>query len=391
MKRAIVFTMLSAIMCFAQAGHPQQLVAVQKVPLIAKEDVRRYTGRLVSPSTVLIVPRVSGEILEVGFKDGARVKKGQVLYKLDPVQYYAALKACEAQVAASKASISQAKAKISECQARLTYAKNNFNRNQALFEKNVVTRDTYESIKSEMDSENAAMKAAEANLEMAKASLLEAEANLIKAKDNHKNTTITAPMDAVAGVTTKTVGNYVTPSTGTLVTLIQTNPMRARFSISIHEYLTFLNNNGNIDGDPTISMVMADGRQYKHNGILELINNETNKNTDTIQIFARFPNETGVLTHGSTVAMHLHFRSPKKNTAVYPSCIMHDAKSAYVYVVDESGKVSRRDVSLGLATSDWQFINSGLKEGEIVIKDGMHKTMPGDTVKTTEEDTVNRE
>lgn len=367
---------------------PAQLVAVQKVSYQTEEDVRRYTGRLVSPSTVLIVPRVSGEIIEVGFKDGDRVKKGQVLYKVDPVQYFAALKAAEAKVEVCKANISQANASIAQCKARMTYAKNNFDRNEALFKKNVVPQDTYDAAKSDMEAANAATTAAEANLEAAKASLLEANANLIKAQDDHKNTTIYAPMDALAGVTNKTVGNYVTPSTGTLVTLIQTTPMRARFSVSMHDYMAFQIAQSKI---LDVKMYLANGTEYQHQGKMELVNNEINKNTDTIQLFASFPNDKGILVHGSTISLHLHFRSPQKKLAVYPSCVMHDTAGAYVYVVGADETVTRRNVVLGLATSDWQFIKEGLKEGELVVKDGTNKIIPGDKVKTTEEDTVNRE
>lgn len=377
MKRLFGLTLLAAATCLAQQmQRPQPLVAVEKVSYQQEEDIRRYTGRLVSPESVLVVTRVSGEILEIGFKDGEMVKKGQMLYKLDPVQYYSAMKASEARVASCKATISQ-------CQAQMTYAQNSFDRNQKLFEKQVITPDAMEIYKRDLDI-------AIANLEAAKAALLEAEANLIKANDDYKNTTITAPIDGLAGITSKTIGNYITPSSGPLVTLLQTTPMRARFSISMNEYLTFLDDNGKVTGDPLIQMKLANGKNYEHNGKLEFVNNETNKNTDTVQIYALFQNDKGILFHGSTVSIYLRFTSPRKSLAVYPSCIMHDAKSAYVYIVDNEGKVARQDVTLGLATPEYQFITSGLKEGDVVVKDGMHKTMPGDTVKTTEEETVNR-
>ncbi|MBP5640906.1 MAG: efflux RND transporter periplasmic adaptor subunit [Victivallales bacterium] len=377
MKRLFGLSLLAAVACLAQPmQRPQPLVAVEKVTYQQEEDIRRYTGRIVSPASVLVVTRVSGEIIEVGFKDGEMVKKGQMLYKLDPVQYFATMKACEARVASGKATVSQ-------CQASVTYAKNSYERNLKLFEKAVISEDAMDVSKRDLDTSNA-------NLEAAKAALMEAEANLIKAKDDYKNTTIVAPMDALAGVTNKTVGNYITPSTGTLVTLLQTTPIRARFAISMNEYLTFLDDNGKVAGEPLIKMKLANGKDYEHNGKLEFIDNETNRNTDAVHIYALFPNDNGVLIHGSTVSMYLRFRSPRKSLAVYPSCIMHDAKSAYVYVIDNAGKVTRQDVTLGLATPEFQFITSGLKEGDIVVKDGMHKTMPGDTVQTTEQDTVNR-
>ena len=173
------------------------VVGVDKVVAVENMESRRYTGLVMSPSVVNVVPRVSGEILEVGFKDGDIVKKGQVLYRLDPVQYEAAVKNVEAQIAASK--------------ARLNYAQNNYNRNEALYDKLAASLDTMESARSALEEE--------------KATLMAAEAELISAKDNLKNTTIVAPMDSLAGVNNFTAGNYITPSSGTLVTLIQISPI----------------------------------------------------------------------------------------------------------------------------------------------------------------------
>ena len=149
------------------------MVGVEKVTECEDYETRQYTGQVVSKSVVNIVARVSGEILEIGFKDGDVVHKGQMLYKLDPVQYEASVKGAEAS--------------IEKCKAELTYAQSNFNRISLLYQKQASSLDTMENAKSTLGA--------------AKAALLSAEASLITAKDNLKNTVITAPQDGLVGVT----------------------------------------------------------------------------------------------------------------------------------------------------------------------------------------------
>lgn len=330
------------------------VVGVDKVIALDDMESRRYTGLVISPSVVNVVPRVSGEILEVGFKDGEIVRKNQVLYRLDPVQYEAAVKSVEAQIAASK--------------ARLDYAENNYKRNEVLYGKQAASLDTMESARSTLDEE--------------KATLMAAEADLISAKDNLKNTTIVAPMDALAGVTNFTVGNYLTPSSGTLVTLIQTSPIRVRFSISTADYLSQFGNFQSLKENGVVRVTLSDGSVYPETGEIELLNNEANATTDAIQVFARFNNADAKLIAGSTVTVELSKKSGKSQPAIPPSAVMHDANGSYAYVVDDSGKASKRYITLGNATADHQMITDGLSVGETVISEGTHKVMDGITVKS---------
>ena len=112
---------------------PKPVVEVGSAVLTQDTESRRYTGQVVSISEVRIVPRVSGEILEVGFADGSVVEAGQMLYRLDPIQYEAAVKSAEA--------------KIAECKAKLEYADHNYNRNLTLYEKQATSRDLLENTK----------------------------------------------------------------------------------------------------------------------------------------------------------------------------------------------------------------------------------------------------
>ena len=331
---------------------PVAVVAVDQVVEMNDLEKRNYTGLIVSKSVVQITPRVSGEILKVGFKDGSLVKKGQVLYKLDPVQYEAAVKGAEA--------------KVAECKARFEYAQNSYKRNSSLYSKQAASRDTMENTKS--------------SLETSRAAVMAAEAELISARDNLKNTTITAPIDGYVGVTNYTLGNYLTPSSGTLVTIIQVQPVRVRFSISSADYLSLFGNFENLKKTASVHLQLSDGRDYSTEGTIELLNNEANKMTDTIQVYATFPNQDFKLLVGSTVRVTLSKKQRKLVTAVVPSAVMHESKGSFVYVVGKGNRVEKRFVIPGNSTPDWQLINAGLKKGETVIVQGTHKTMPGAVV-----------
>ena len=336
----------------AMPARPRAVVEAAEVVNAQNVETRHYTGQVVSCAVVQIVPRVSGEILEVGFKDGAAVKKGQLLYRLDPVQYEAAVKSAEAQIA--------------QCRARLQYAQESFERNDSLFKKDAASRDDMENTRAQLESY--------------RAELMAAEAALIVAKDNLKNTRIVSPVDAIAGVTNFTAGNYLTPSSGTLVTLIQVQPIRVRFSISTGDYLTMFGNFEELCRNASIRIRLADGTTYPVEGKVEFINNEANSRTDTIQIYSTFPNQDLRLIPGSTVGVTLARKKGTTLPGIAPSAIMHAANGSYVYVLDGANKVERRMVVLGNNTPTLQLIREGLKAGEKVITKGTHKTMPGDTV-----------
>ncbi|MBQ6471071.1 MAG: efflux RND transporter periplasmic adaptor subunit [Victivallales bacterium] len=341
----------------AQMQMPRQVVTAGKVKEVKIADSWRYTGQIVSPSMVRVTARVSGEILKIGFKDGDIVKAGQVLYQLDDVQYAARVKAAEAQVA--------------ESQATEAYAKSNFERYDNLYKSKTVSQDVFESAKRDYGVAVASTKAAEAELAIA--------------KDNLQHCTITCPIDGRAGVTAQTVGNYITPTSGTLVTIIQTDPMRVKFAMSYRDFLAQGMMKGQSDVTPVVTIRMADDSVYAADGKFELINNEAHSGTDTLQLYALFPNPDGLLYQGGTVTVVISYKSPKPRRAIPPSAVMYDAAHAYVYVLDSQNQVSRRDIVVGSFAGDFQVVKEGLELGERIIVDGTHKAMPGMAVDVQEE------
>ena len=354
---AAVLATLSLPIFAQMPGAMKQTVGVATVEEVGNVQSRRYTGQVVAQAEVSVVPRVSGEILKLGFKDGDYVKKGQLLYTIEKTQYEAAVK--------------QAEANIAESKARLEYAESSFERNQTLYEVNAASKDTMESTKSAVDAFRAALAAA--------------EAGLVTAQENLKYTDITAAIDGLVGVTKFTEGNYITPSSGPLITIIQMQPIRVRFSISMADFLSGYGSLTALKQNGQVSLKLADGSEYMSGGTIEFLNNEANVKTDAVQVYASFPNADMKLIPGSTVTVTLSKKSGDKMPAVPPSAVMHDAQTSFVYVVGEGNKLERRVVELGDMTKTHQLIKSGVKTGEKVVYQGTHKVMPGDEIVPAEE------
>ena len=354
---AAVLATLSLPIFAQMPGAMKQTVGVATVEEVSNVQSRRYTGQVVAQAEVNVVPRVSGEILKLGFKDGDYVKKGQLLYAIEKTQYEAAVK--------------QAEANIAESKARLEYAESSFERNQTLYEVNAASKDTMESTKSAVDA--------------LKAGLAAAEAGLVTAQENLKYTDITAAIDGLVGVTKFTAGNYITPSSGSLLTIIQMQPIRVRFSISMADFLSGYGSLTALKQNGQVTLKLADGSEYKDGGTIEFLNNEANMKTDAVQVYASFPNADMKLIPGSTVTVTLSKKSGDKMPAVPPSAVMHDAQTSFVYVVGEGNKIERRVIELGDMTKTHQLVKSGLKTGETVVYQGTHKVMPGDEIVPAEE------
>jgi len=354
---AAALTALSFPLFAQMPAAVKQVVGVSSVVEAANVQTRRYTGQVVAQASVNVTPRVSGEILKLGFKDGDYVKKGQMLYLIEKTQYEAAVK--------------EAEANIAECKARLEYAQSSFDRNQMLYEANAASKDSMENTKSALD----ALKAAQAA----------AEAGLVTAQENLKYTTISAAIDGLVGVTKYTEGNYITPSSGPILTIIQMQPIRVRFAMSTSDFLSAYGSLTALKADGQVSLKLADGSEYASAGQIEFLNNEANVKTDAIQVFASFPNADMKLIPGSTVTVTLSKKSAPKMPAVPPSAVMYNATETFVYVVGEGNKIERRSVELGDMTKTHQLIKSGLKAGERVVYQGTHKVMPGDEIVPAEE------
>lgn len=363
--RLILLTLISVSLMPAanageQAAQTKSVVPVSKVTEAANTKMRRYSGIVLSPSSVNLTSRVSAELLKVHFNEGELVKEGDVLYTFDNTKYIAAVK--------------NAKATVAQYKAKLEYAKVTYERDSRLFDNKVVAKTTVDSSLSEKEAYQAQIDAAEAEVASAQKDL--------------NDCTIIAPITGRISVTNFTKGNYITPSSGTLATIVQMDPLRVRFSMSNRDFLTVFGTEKKLKEQAKISIYLANGKQYSYKkdgkdettGVVAFINNEANNTTDSIQVYVNFPNPEGTLIPKSIVTVAVGKKDPAKYTAIKPTAILHDSSSAYVYVVGDGDKVERRDVILGNDIGNLQLVTKGLKLGETVVTGGTNKILPGSEI-----------
>ncbi len=338
---------------FLSAAQEPPMVPVATVMQGEDFQTLQYPGKVIAVARVDLVARVGGEIMSVGFKNGEIVKKGQVLYTLDSIKYEAAVK--------------NAEAKIAEYKARVAYAKNDFERNKKLSDTQTVSKDSMESALATRDA--------------ALAVLAAAEADLFSAQDDLNHCKIVAPIQGKIGTNRFTEGNYVTPTSGILVTLVQTSPIRVRFSISNRDYLNmFDGHSSTICKNGTVELTLANDDKYDEEGLIEYVENISDENTDTVQVFINFPNEERILKPGETVAVTLRNKVGVPKVAVPATAIMQDIKGAYVWTVDKQNVVHRQYIVRGKLDAGVQMVDSGLEPGMKVVTDGTHKVTDGDTI-----------
>jgi len=330
-------------------------VAELTLPLaevVEKPDFRQklYPGKVVPIQKVDVIPQVSGEILEVCFKDGANVKEGDLLYRIDPVKYEAAVK--------------NAESKLTEMKANVKYAELSYERHKKLMETRAVSLDAVDNALSQRDSSRAALAAA--------------QAELVAAQDDLTHCTIVAPVSGKLGTTYKTRGNYVNKGAETLVTLVQQDPVRVRFSISNREILELFHAKWATSRlGAVINLTLADGKTKITGGEAEYMDNSADELTDTVQIFARFANADKLLKVGGTVTVTVSVKEGVMRPAIPPTAILQDTQGPYVWAVGADGKAERRTVARGDLVGDWLFVEKGLKVGERIVADGAHKVKKG--------------
>ena len=319
----------------------------------ADMSVSTYPGRVIPIAQVNVVPQVSGEILEVCFENGAMVKEGDVLYRLDPVKYSAAVK--------------NAEAKLAECKANLSYAELSYARHKKLLETRAVSLDAVDNALSQRDSSRAAYAAA--------------QASLISAKDNLAHCTIVAPISGKIGSTTMTRGNYAKAGENVLVTIVQVSPIRVCFSMSNRRFLDLFSGlTCRLRAESIASVSLANGMPYDGKGNFDYVENTADQLTDTIQVYYQYENKEGLLRPAGTVSVTLASKQGALRPAVPPTAILQDIQGPYVWILGKDNRAERRSVARGDQAGDWVLIEKGLKVGERIVADGAHKAKRGMTI-----------
>lgn len=347
------FLLLAALPALAQGpkAAPPSYVQVEAVSSGHDKVMRKSIGHADAVRTVNICAAVEGFLHEVNVQEGAPVKEGDVLMKIYPLRYEAALKQKEAAVKA--------------LEAQIIYAQNRYKRLREL---------SKQFAASQQDTETALTK-----LETLKAQKAGAEADVIKARKDLEDCTIRAEVTGRIGRLALSRGNYITKGEQ-LATITQIDPIYVRFPLSQSDVDSIFHGADNIDKLAKVNIRTADGLAYPATGKVSIVNNLLTGNTDTYTLWAEFENPDHKLTHRSGAAVYVTLAETAEVCMVPLTAVHHDARGSFVYTVDEAGKVARRNVTTGGIQGRMQSVYDGLQVGEIVITDGAHKTREGGTI-----------
>ena len=319
-------------------------VAEQNVPIF-----QEWVAQLDGPVNADITPKVQGYLLQQNYQNGYFVKKGQLLFELDPRQYQAALE--------------QAQADVQVALAGLSEADNNVARDTPLAAQHAIPT-------KQLDTDLSAQAARKAQVEAAKAALDNAKLNLAWTK-------IYSPIDGIAGNSNAQIGDLVGTTTK-MATVSKVNPIWANFNISESAYLqTAAKISGFIRsgkrGNVAVNYIQANEEDYPHAGRIVQVNRQVAEGTGTIQFTAEFPNPDAILRPGGFGRVRIQ-TGDNKNALLIPQAAVMEVQSLYqVVVVSADNKATFRPVKVGDRVGKNWIITEGLKPGEKVVVEGILK------------------
>ncbi|WP_051261344.1 efflux RND transporter periplasmic adaptor subunit [Desulfovibrio inopinatus] len=344
----------------AQKAAQQQAIPA-KVFKTKTEDVNVYgefVGKTEAVSTVDIRARIEGYLKERLFREGSIVKKGDLLFVIDPSQ--------------QEQYVNDAKGQVDQIIALLDKARLDVSRFSKLYKTGAVSREEY-------DQKTTHEKDLKAQLDRAKANLAEAQLNLGYTK-------VYAPLTGVIGRAQAKIGALVGKGENTLLATISSiDPMYVNFSIAEKTYLNFVMRYGAKGrGDETpmrMELILADGLVYAEKGKPDMADREVDPTTGTLGVRAVFPNPDNILKSGQFAKVRFVVNELKNAVIIPQRAVVSFQGSKAVLVVKDDGTVERRPITLGpQAPDNMQVIQEGLKAGDLVISEGVNKIRPGDKV-----------
>ncbi len=361
----LLVLLVCSVQARAQTAPPPPAVGVISAKRTSVIEEVEFVGRIQAINRVDLVPRVTAFIEKRLFVEGSEVKAGQLLYQLERGPF-------EAQVAAQAASVAQAEATVQNNGLKL-------GRVQSLL-------NTPAGQRSLVDDAIAAQRTGQAVQLAAQSQLRQAQINL-------DYTDIKAPIDGLISRTSVTVGNVVGPSTGTLATIVSQDPMYVVFPVSLRAALDLRDkyaSNGGFSA-VTIKLRLPTGKMYEVPGKLNYVDNTVATTTDTVVLRGTIPNpiragakpgESGSreLTDGEFVSVLLQGVAPIDAIGIPRAAILSDQQGNYVWVVGDGNKAEQRRIVLGQSTPDTAIVSSGIKEGDMVVVDGVQRVRPGAVV-----------
>ena len=371
--------------CSDRAGGAPKQAAPAAVPVTATEVLQRdvpvqvtAVGNVQAYTTVSIKSQIAGQIVQVHFREGQDVKKGDLLFAIDPRPYEAALRQAEAALVQRRAEIQQAEANLARDVAQMDNARVQEQRYRTLIDKELVAKEQYDTVRTTATALEATVNADRAAVANARAAAQAAQATADNARLQLGYTTIRAPIEARTGNIMVQLGNVVKGNDdGPLVVLSQVRPIYVSFSVP-EQYLADINRFG--AAGPLEVAAYPSKTTAPARGSLTFINSTVDPATGTIQLKATFPNTDNLLWPGQFLDVVVTLTTQPNAITVPTEAIQPGQQGPFVYVVKADQTVESRPVTPGRRLERATVIDKGLTAGERVITEGHLRLAPGTRV-----------
>jgi RND family efflux transporter MFP subunit len=344
-----------------QAGHnfPPANVTVSKPVQKEVVDWNEFTGRTAAVNLVNVTARVSGYIVNIPFKEGDRVHKGDLLYQIDPRPYQDVY--------------DQALGQLKQAQANQQLQEATYARQARLQQTNVIAIQDYDTALS--------------NKNQAAGQVTAAQASVNSAQLNLEFTRVISPIDGRVGRQLVNIGNLVQADSTQLTTIVSIDPIYAYFSMDELAALGYqrlvrdgkLASTGN--GNAPVYLRLQDESAFPHEGTINFADNAFDTTTGTLLIRATFPNHDGFLTPGNFVRVRVEASPKYEALLVADRAIGTDQDQNFVYVVDSKNIAQLRHITIGQEADGLRVVKSGLHPDDVIVINGILKVRPNSPVK----------
>jgi len=337
----------------AQGGPPPGPPPVSVAAAVERDVVEtdEFPGRIEAVESVEVRARVNGYIQSVDFKPGAQVRKGDLLFVIDPRPF--------------EAEVARAEATLANTRAQLDLARTELARNEQLLAEQATSKREYDDAQAKVRQLDAQIRANQASLETARLNLA--------------YTRVTAPVNGRVGKAEITIGNLVqgeTPNSPLLTTVVSSNPVYASFEADEGAYLKYI---GKARGGAlTVAVGLADEQGFPHQGLLEFVDNRVDRQSGTVRMRAILDNKDERFTPGLFARIRLgDSGTPRKAVLVNDRAIGTDQSKRFVLVLTAENKAEYREVRIGRLVDGLRVVESGLKPGEVIVVNGLQRVRPG--------------
>ena len=360
---------LSALVVFLASGCKKEAAPSAPPPTVevtgvVQQDIPIYHEWIGSTDGLVnaeIRAQVTGYLIAQNYHENSPVKKGDLLFEIDPRPFQAAL--------------DQAKGELAQAEARLGKADLDVKRYAPLIKDNAISQEEYDDAVQAQLGANAAVVAAKAHVEQAQLNL--------------GFTKITSPVDGIASIAKAQIGNLVGPGSGELTTVSQVDPIKVYFNVTEQAYINFAKMYSGEGGryerlrQLEINVLLADGSTYPLPGKIYASDREIGATTGALRLEALFPNPDYNLRPGEFARVRLKFDT-EHNALLVPQRAVSELQGTYqVDVVDSENKIHIQPVTVGERSGQLWIIKQGLHPGDRVVVEGLQKVREGTVVNAT--------